>query len=205
MCRLAATKGAQYSQLITLSASPSSSPQTIATALDVVRPTPCCSAARRVHLPLECPIPPAALVGCSGRLAGAPCEIFRRYHRSGDPIHSVAKSSAECRPHLPGVSGRIRARQQDVLRESCSAIRQRVKSPLERQCGSIERHLDDERSVRCDGPNVPAKRLLPRKQRRAPRTGREWTFEAELSRRVVPVLHIGPPIPRECWVHLGFN
>ena len=115
---------------------------------------------------------PFTLASAAHRLqqlvAGTPCEVFRPYYRCGNSLHAVTKSCAECRPNRLGVRGRIRARQQDVLRESCSAIRQRVKPPLERQCGSIERHFDDEKSVRCDGPDLPPQWVLPLKQRRTP-------------------------------------
>jgi len=90
-----------------------------------------------------------------------------------------------------------------VIRVRCSDTASNNHS--KRHDGPVERHVDDETSARPNVTNLPADRLLPRKEGRSPRATGEWAIELKLSRRIVPVIDIGPPDPGERRTDLGFN
>src|SRR4051794_22362033 len=71
--------------------------------------------------------------------------------------------------------------------------------------GSVEWQFDGERFSGVYVANLPAEGLLAGELDRSPRAGGERFIELELSRRVVPVSDVGPPVPRERGTHGGFD
>ena len=67
--------------------------------------------------------------------------------------------------------------------------------------GSVERHFDDERPPGLDVADLPPQWLLPGQPRGSPRASGERPVELELRGRIVPVLDVGSPVPRERGTH----
>src|SRR5262249_42594751 len=112
---------------------------------------------------------------------------------------------AECRPDLRRIRRGVVAGEDDALRESRVSIRHGIEPPLEREGGAVERHVDDERPPGLDVADLPPQGLLPGQPGRSPRACGERPVELELGGQIVPVLDVGPPVPRERGTHRGFH
>src|SRR5262249_36208485 len=123
----------------------------------------------------------------------------------GDAFPPLWQTGADCRPNLRLVRRSVVPRENNALPDFLLSFRHGLKPPLEGECGSVERHFDGERPPRPDVADLPPQGLLPRQPGRSPRADGEWTVELKLSGRVIPVLDIDSPVPRERGAHLGFD
>jgi hypothetical protein len=119
------------------------------------------------------------------------------YKGVGDSLHAIRKTRAEARSNLVRVCVGVLAREDNSLGDPSAPVRDGLKHPLKRQDGSVERHVDDEGSAGANVADLPAHRLLSGKRRGSPRAVCEWALELKVGGRIIPVVEVGSPVPRE--------
>ena len=124
------------------------------------------------------------------------------------PRRSCSSRPADSSRTPPGLAAhtprRCRLRGRCAARVSCVGPTRR-QTATQRKGGSVERHFDGERPPRPDVADLPPQGLLPGQPGRSPRASGERSVELELGGRIVPVLDVGSPVPRERRTHRGFH